>query len=44
MIFCSNHIILSSEREILYHQGLPKRGQVWCGDARETREPCVTIG
>ena len=44
MIFCSYHIILSSEREILYNQGLQKRGEVWCGGARETREPRVTIG
>ena len=35
---------MSSEREVLYHQGLQKRGEVWCGGARETREPRVTIG
>ena len=28
----------------MYHEDLKKRGGVWCGDARETREPRFTIG
>ena len=27
-----------------YHKDLEKRGEIWCGGARETREPHVTIG
>ena len=30
--------------KILYHEDIEKRKGVWCGGARETREPRVTIG